>query len=110
MYTSAFGTRLPLLSYRSYVLFCVHGGSEFSTQRSGIMNGFTHVTAFAGDASPVAVAEMLTLRMPNTGPTNVGTGFDRSAVLNTSTLTRLFAPVGLSGKVTSVVFTSTAPP
>jgi hypothetical protein len=96
-----------LLSYLSNVSF---GGTEFSCQRAGMVNGFTHVAAFAGDASAVAVAPMSTVCTPKTGPISVATGLFRLDVRNTFTFTRLFRPVGPSGNVTSPVSTSTAPP
>ena len=76
------------------------------------MNGFTQVIAFAGDASAVAVAVMLTVLTPKMPPINVGTGLFRSAasVRYTSTLTRVGLPAGSFGNVTSAVFTDTSLP
>src|SRR6266849_2989623 len=90
----------PLLSYRSNVLLTVQGGVLFSVQRSGIVNGLTHVMAFAGEASPVAVAAMSTVGTPKSGPINVGMALVRAADRKTSMRTR-FAPVGPTGNVTS---------
>src|SRR5436190_23513313 len=72
-----------------------------SCHLSGIVNGFTHVSAFAGDASATATALMLTVGTPKIGPISVGTGFERPAVRYTWTWTRLFRPVGPVGNVTS---------
>src|SRR6185503_20242584 len=77
-----------------------HGGVLFSCHLSGIVKGFTHVIALAGDASAVAVASMFTVGTPKSGPISVGIGLLRAPVRNTLTLTRLF-PVGPAGNVTS---------
>src|SRR5438477_8724909 len=74
----------------------------FSVQRSGIMNGFTHVIALAGEASAVATAPTSTVLMPTMGPRNVATGFPRLVVLNTFTRTW-----SIAGNVTSAGITDT---
>src|SRR5687768_14571548 len=110
MYTSAFGIRSPLLSYRSKVLLTVHGGLEFSIQRSGIVNGFTHLIAFAGEASAVAVAPMSAVGTPKIPPISVWIGFVRAVVRKTSTRTRFACPPAPSGNVTSAGPTDTGAP
>src|SRR5215212_6167787 len=76
-----------------------HGGVPTSFHLSGIMNGFTQVIAFAGDASAVAVALISTLGTPKSDPIKVET--ELSPARWTFTWTRLLAPVGPTGKVTS---------
>ena len=82
-------------------------GSCFSVQRSGIVNGLTHVSAFAGDASAVAVAPTLAFGIPKYRAMKVDSGLPRSSVRNTFTLTRFESPVGPTGKVTSGTSTDT---
>src|SRR5439155_26879246 len=85
----------------SKVSFGSHGPVCFSVHLSGIMNGFTHVIALAGEASAVAVAVMSTEFTPNIDPSSVGTAVPRVPVRYTCTLTRFDCPVGLTGNVTS---------
>ena len=71
------------------------------------MNGLTHVIALAGVASAVAVAAIFTVLTPNIEPISVSTGLPRAAVRkHVDDLTRFAAPLGLSGNVTSVGWTS----
>ncbi len=91
----------------SNVLF---DGVFFSVHKSGIMNGLTQVMALAGDASAVAVASMSTWFTPKNTPSSVETGFNRAAVRNTWTATRVGCPLGSLGKVTSAGWISTGLP
>src|SRR5947207_3352911 len=108
MYTSGFASRLLWLSYISNVSSGSHGPVCRSTHLSGMMNGLTHLTAFAGDASAVAIAITSTVRTPKIGPISVGIGLSRAVVRYTKTRTRLFTPVGPVGNVTSPDCTDTA--
>ena len=74
------------------------------------MNGFTQVMALAGVASAVATAVMSTVGTPKNAPIKVGTAFSRSTVRNTCTRTRLSAPLGAGGNVTSAEVTDTFSP
>ena len=91
-----------MLSYRSKVLLVVHGGVLFSVQRSGMVNGLTHVIAFAAEASAVAVATMSAVLIPKYCAIIVETGFPRFAVRYTVTFTRSGDPsTGSFGNSTS---------
>src|SRR3954462_1570740 len=99
-----------LLEYRSNESRGSNGAVCFSIQRSGIVNGSTHVMAFAGEASAVAVAAMFTVLMPKYCATSVETGLPWVASRYTVTRTRLFCPVGLSGNWTSPALMLTGSP
>src|SRR6266853_4633438 len=109
MYTSGFGSGLFLLSAMSNVESTVHGpsGAPFeslcSIHLSGIMNGLTHVSALAGEASAVADAPMSAVGTPNMAARNVGIALPRAVVRKTETATRVGLPVGSLGNVTSDV-------
>src|SRR5204863_8509961 len=98
------------LSYMSKESFGSHGPVCISVHLSGIMNGFTHVIALAGDASAVAIAVMSTRCTPNSDPMSVGTALLRAAVRYTCTWTRSACPPGSFGNDTSPVRTDGAPP
>src|SRR2546429_1744635 len=101
---------LPLLAYMSKVESGVHGLPPASRHRSGMVNGFTHVSAFAGDASPTAIAVMFTVGTPKIGPISVGTALDRAATRYTCTRTRLGWPDASFRNVTSAAPTDGADP
>src|SRR5437764_14576182 len=98
---SGFASGRPLLSTLSNVSVGSQGPVCFSIHLSGIVNGFTQVSALAGDASAVAVAVMSTVLTPKNVPINVLTGLVRPAVRNTVTATRVGWPDGSFGKVPS---------
>src|SRR4051812_24448564 len=75
--------------------------SLFSFHLSGIMNGLTHVIAFAGDASAVAGAAVSTQDTPNRLPTSVRRALSRAVVRYTFTRTRFGSPAGSFGNDTS---------
>src|SRR3954471_8592093 len=102
MYTSAFASRAPWLSYAVYVSSGSQGASCFSTHLSGIVNGFTHSIAFEGAASAVASAWMSAVSIWKYFAMSVFT------CRNTVTCTRFATPVvGFVGKVTSAGVTVT---
>ena len=68
------GSRTLWLSYMSNLLLNGSNGGVASCQRSGIMNGLTHVAAFACEASAVALAPISTVGTPKIGPMRVGMG------------------------------------
>src|SRR5262249_54634022 len=72
-----------------------------SSHLSGIMNGLTQVSAFAGDASAVPAAPLSAGGPPNLPRRSVGTGLPRAVVRNTFTATRVGFPAGSFGNVTS---------
>src|SRR5262249_26847451 len=72
-----------------------------SCHLSGIMNGLTHVTALAGDASPVARAQMLNVETPKKPPINVGIELLCAVSRYTVTRMRFERPVGPTGNSTS---------
>src|SRR5882672_3194547 len=80
----------------SKVELVVQGGLPTSLHLSGIVNGLTQVSAFAGEASAVATAPTSTVLIPIIGPRKVAIGLPRALVRKTCTRTRM-----LVGKVTS---------
>src|SRR3954467_3901252 len=107
---SGFASGLFLLSNRSKESFGSKGGSCFSIQRSGIVNGLTQVIAFAGDASAVATALTLAVLMPKYLAISVSTGLPRELSRQTLARTRFAWPVGSSGNVMSSTLTLGAEP
>lgn len=82
-----------------------------SIHLSGIVNGSTQFSAFAGAAVAVAVAETSTLSTPKSWAISVVTGFSRAAVRYTVTCTRSDRPVtGFIGNVTSSAVIETCRP
>src|SRR5256885_12309123 len=111
MYTSGFGSGVPLLSAMSNVESTVHAPSATpfaslcSIHLSGIVNGLTHVSALAGEASAVADAPTSAVGTPKIPPRNVGIALPRAMVRYTDTATRVGLPDGSLGNVTSEVRT-----
>jgi hypothetical protein len=70
-----------LLPYRAKVSAGVHGSVSgfFSIHLSGIVNGFTHVMAFAGDASAIATARTPAVSIPKYFAMSKETGLPRDA-------------------------------
>src|SRR5205807_117374 len=79
--------------------------STCSIHLSGIVNGLTHVSALAGEASAVADAPTSAVGTPKIPPRNVGIALPRAMVRYTDTATRVGLPDGSLGNVTSEVRT-----
>ena len=74
------------------------------------MNGLTHVIAFAGEASAVAVAAISAVDMPKYLAISVDRGLPREARRKTVTFTRFETPASPDQELTSAGVSETTAP